>query len=193
MTSPVKNTGVGPDTLHERLSEVANMDRLQLLEEWKLMHGKTPPKHLSRRFMVRALIYEAQCNALGRLSKGLQKRLKSIAHVHVSSVNTNSGASVDSGPTPPDNTGIISKMRRFPAGTRPLPRPGTTLVREWNGRTYQVEVTDEGYVMNGEPFRSLSAIALRITGTKWSGPRFFSSPGQPSKFQQLHLSQRPLQ
>ena len=52
-------------------------------------------------------------------------------------------------------------------------KPGTQLVREWNGRHYRVEVAEGGYRMNGERFRSLSAIALHITGTSWSGPRFF--------------------
>ena len=52
-------------------------------------------------------------------------------------------------------------------------RPGSHLVREWNDRTYQVEVTDEGYVMDGQSWRSLSAIARHITGARWSGPRFF--------------------
>ena len=52
-------------------------------------------------------------------------------------------------------------------------KPGSHLVREWNGRTYQVKVTDEGYVMDGKPWRSLSAIARHITGAHWSGPRFF--------------------
>lgn len=52
-------------------------------------------------------------------------------------------------------------------------KPGSHLVREWNGRTYQVEVTDGGYVMDGRTWRSLSAIARHITGARWSGPRFF--------------------
>ena len=52
-------------------------------------------------------------------------------------------------------------------------KPGSHLVREWNGRTYQVEVTGDGYVMDGKSYRSLSAIARRITGARWSGPRFF--------------------
>ncbi len=54
-----------------------------------------------------------------------------------------------------------------------LAKPGTHLVREWNGRTYQVEVIDGGYVMDGKTWRSLSAIARHITGAHWSGPRFF--------------------
>ena len=55
----------------------------------------------------------------------------------------------------------------------PSAKPGSHLVREWNGRTYQVEVVDGGYVMDGKTWRSLSAIARHITGAHWSGPRFF--------------------
>ena len=51
--------------------------------------------------------------------------------------------------------------------------PGTHLVREWNGRTYQVEVLDSGYRFDGKTYPSLTTIAKRITGTHWSGPRFF--------------------
>ena len=50
---------------------------------------------------------------------------------------------------------------------------GTHLVREWNGRTYQVEVIDNGYRFDGKTYPSLTTIAKRITGTHWSGPRFF--------------------
>ena len=52
-------------------------------------------------------------------------------------------------------------------------KPGSQLVREWNGRTYQVEVVKDGYVLDGKTWRSLSAIARHITGAHWSGPRFF--------------------
>lgn len=52
-------------------------------------------------------------------------------------------------------------------------KPGSHLIREWNGRTYQVEVVDDGYLMDGKAWRSLSAIARHITGAHWSGPRFF--------------------
>lgn len=60
------------------------------------------------------------------------------------------------------------------AGHSPgIARPGAHLVREWNGRTYQVEVTLEGYRLDSRIWPSLSAIAKHITGTTWSGPRFF--------------------
>lgn len=55
----------------------------------------------------------------------------------------------------------------------PLTRPGTVLVREWQGVTHHVTVVADGYLWDGRPHRSLSKIALAITGTKWNGPRFF--------------------
>ncbi|UXX83792.1 DUF2924 domain-containing protein [Roseovarius pelagicus] len=54
-----------------------------------------------------------------------------------------------------------------------IAKPGSHLIREWNGRTYQVEVTGSGFVMDGKTWRSLSAIAKHITGAHWSGPRYF--------------------
>jgi hypothetical protein len=56
----------------------------------------------------------------------------------------------------------------------PIPGRGTRLIREWHGRLHEVEVLDDGYRYRGERHRSLSAIARAITGTRWSGPRFFS-------------------
>jgi len=51
--------------------------------------------------------------------------------------------------------------------------PGGRLLREWNGATHVVEVTETGYRWNGKTHRSLSAVARAITGARWSGPRFF--------------------
>ena len=53
------------------------------------------------------------------------------------------------------------------------PAPGGRLLREWNGITHVVDVTDTGYRWNGKSYRSLSAVARAITGARWSGPRFF--------------------
>jgi len=56
---------------------------------------------------------------------------------------------------------------------RPELKPGTRLMREWQGRTYDVLVLDDGFSWQGTRYRSLSAIARQITGTAWSGPLFF--------------------
>lgn len=51
--------------------------------------------------------------------------------------------------------------------------PGTRLIREWNGRTIAVEVSESGFLWNDKTWRSLSEIARKVTGAHWSGPRFF--------------------
>lgn len=62
--------------------------------------------------------------------------------------------------------------QKAPATARRI-LPGTRLLREWRGDTHEVLVTDQGYVYRGTTYRSLSAIAQAITGTRWSGPKFF--------------------
>ena len=75
------------------------------------------------------------------------------------------------------STSIANKFDRILSGeVRPITptlRPGGRLLRQWNGTTHVVDVVDGGFLWNGGQHRSLSAIARAITGTRWSGPRFF--------------------
>ena len=72
---------------------------------------------------------------------------------------------------------VRRRLARWAAGRAPAPsprlRPGARLVREWNGVSHVVDVTEAGVVWRGRGYRSLSAVARAITGTRWSGPRFF--------------------
>lgn len=52
-------------------------------------------------------------------------------------------------------------------------RQGAKLVREWQGETITVLVLEQGFAWRGEHWRSLAQIACVITGSRWSGPRFF--------------------
>ena len=131
------------DIIEDRWKELAAMDRSELRVSWTNAFDKAPPHFLSMSFMRKALIWDFQCRKSSGLSPDLKRALKSVA----------GGNSV-----------------RPPA---PVIRSGTQLVREWNGRRYQVEVIEDGFVMHGKRFKSLSAIAVHITGTGWSGPRFF--------------------
>lgn len=77
-------------------------------------------------------------------------------------------------------TEVKRALRDIARGKRQVSRKaaaGTQLVREWNGRTYQVEVLEQGFRMEGRDFTSLSAVAKKITGAHWSGPRFFGLTG----------------
>jgi hypothetical protein len=55
------------------------------------------------------------------------------------------------------------------------PVPGTLLIREWRGGRHEVTALENGFEYGGRKFRSLSAIAFHITGTKWNGPAFFGA------------------
>lgn len=59
-----------------------------------------------------------------------------------------------------------------PAPVRRL-KPGTRLLRAWQGKTYTVTVADPGFLYEGKTYGSLSVVAREITGTPWSGPAFF--------------------
>lgn len=59
----------------------------------------------------------------------------------------------------------------------PALQPGGRLLREWNGVTHVVDVTDAGFIWKDTNYRSLSKIAREITGAHWSGPRFFGLAG----------------
>ena len=76
--------------------------------------------------------------------------------------------------------GLSAATRRLLSGQEPAPvrrrrtlSPGTVLIREWHGIGHQVTIIDKGVLYRGEPYRSLSEVARRITGARWSGPRFF--------------------
>lgn len=138
----------GDQTISVRWEELGQMDRAALRVDWAEAFGDAPPHFLSMIFMRKALIWRDQCRAFGGLTTDVRRVLKATAG---------------------------GKQVRPSA---PAMKSGTQLVREWNGRRYQVEVRDDGFVMNGERYKSLSAIALQITGTTWSGPRFFGLNGR---------------
>ena len=63
---------------------------------------------------------------------------------------------------------------RGKARAGPILSPGAKVSREWAGRLHEVEVTaGDRFLYAGQSFASLSAVALKITGVSWNGPRFF--------------------
>ena len=135
---------VNAKELPATLASLEIADRADLLDLWGNLIGSPAPKNLSAPFLRRALAFELQCQAHG----GPKARtLEDLSRIAAGSI---SHASV---------------------GTRL--RPGAKLVREWQGRTWTVEVIDGGFLMGGERYASLTALARKITGARWSGPRFF--------------------
>jgi Protein of unknown function (DUF2924) len=127
-----------------RLENLA-LDRLR--EEWRRVHQTPPPKRLSPDILLRGITYRMQENAFGGLSKALLRKLQTSV---------------------PTETVPATKRR-----PRPSFKPGTRLVREWNGDTHTVLVHADSVEWRGQRYRSLSVVAREIIGAHWSGPRFF--------------------
>ena len=69
---------------------------------------------------------------------------------------------------------LLNKIAKQNGNTNNLTyQPGTRLIREWQGQTYEVTLLEKGYLFQGKTYRSLTAIAEMITGAHWSGNRFF--------------------
>lgn len=134
-------------TLTEQIAALATMSPVQLRAEWRRLY-RSPPPRLTPDLLQRGLAYRLQERAQGSLSAGIARQLDTLA----------------------------GRLRRG-EGLEPKHaarlRSGTRLVRRWNGVTYSVLVTDDGFVLGDRSFTSLSQVAESITGAHWSGPRFF--------------------
>lgn len=139
-----------------QVADLAQMSTVELRQAWRRLFQQPPPP-LSRDLIVRALAYRLQEVAQGGLSKVTQRHLRSLAQ-------RGRGDSTEAG-TP----AVPSTLQL---------RPGTRLVREWHGRSHVVTVTVAGFELEDQRYRSLSQIAKRITGSHWSGPRFFGLTGR---------------
>ena len=135
-------------TVSEVEGEVARLrglDPAALRARWRAVTGKPAPRHVSAPLLLRVLAYRVQAEAFGELSRESVRMLQRIGE----------GGTV---PLPPRRQGL-----------------GTVLVREWKGVRHHVMKVKGGFAWNGETYRSLSEVAFAITGTRWSGPRFFGT------------------
>ena len=133
--------------VESQIAGLANRSTQELRVAWRQLHRTEPPLGLSRDLLIRALAHQLQEQSYGGVGRVLRRRLQSLA-----------GASEKA--TMTDDPGLVL-------------RAGTTLVRQWRGHTHTVLVHPDGFEHEGQVYRSLTAIAERITEAHWSGPRFF--------------------
>ena len=145
-----------PD-LTERLTALASLDAASLRAEWRRLYRSHPPKRAGRNILAHAVAYKLQERALGGLSATAKRKLRDLAE------------QLESGNGTVFDPGIVLK-------------PGAKLLREWGGDTYVVIALEDGFEFEGRRYRSLTKIAREITGTHWSGPRFFGLKRVPKAF-----------
>ena len=136
-----------PSLISEEIAKLERCDLRDLKTRWEEAFGRPPPKRISRILLVRALAHRVQEKEMGGLKPAVRRRLaKAVAEL----------SAVQSPPVPSSTI-----------------KPGTRLLREWQGVMHEVIVHEDGIQYRGKSWRSLSAVAREITGTRWSGPRFF--------------------
>jgi len=116
------------------------------------MYGKAPSREIGRAFLIRAITYRLQERAYGGLKPPTRRLLARAV----------------------DGTATGSSKR---PQTR-MAQSGTILIREWQGTAHRVTILDDGVSFSGKRYRSLSEVAREITGSRWSGPRFFGLRSQ---------------
>lgn len=129
-----------------RIVTLQRMSFEELRTAWREVLKSAPPVSLNRGQLIARIAYRIQEEAFGELPPQARARMEQIAGSPSTNATTRS----------PD---------RLSAGTR--------LVREWQGERKEVTVLSAGFEYAGKRYRSLSAIATEITGTKWNGPDFF--------------------
>jgi hypothetical protein len=138
-----------PDPIPARLAALKTATTPDLRQQWRDLFATEPPP-FNRRYLESRLAYRIQELAYGGLKPETIRRLERL------------GEDLDGGDR---------KKSRIRADSMPI--TGTRLLREWQGAEYVVTVTADGFDWQGRPYRSLSAIARAITGTRWNGWVFF--------------------
>ena len=142
---------VDPAAVAAEIERVRSLSGFALRRRWQAVFGRAAPQLLTADLLRRMIANRLQEEAFGTLDRATLKLLDGLAR----------------------RDGSRTAERNL--------KIGTVLVRDYQGQRHTVMVAPEGYVWEGNPYSSLSAVARAITGTAWSGPRFFalkSSAGQ---------------
>ena len=144
-------TSIRPKSIKSELARLADLERVQLRDLWRDLYGSDPPQQISQLLLSQAVAHRLQVKALGGLNFSTRRALVKAAQEN---------------------------------GSKPATTParqdidtGSVLVRVWHGETHQVTTLKEGVQYRGQRYGSLSEVAREITGTRWSGPRFFGLKG----------------
>lgn len=139
-------------TLADKLARLETMSPAQLRAAWQA-EWRRPAPPIGPDLMRRGLAWKLQERVHGGLPVATRKAIaQALARL--------------------ERTGEVGSPRNLSLKT------GTRLVRQWNSKTYHVLVLDNGFEHEGRRYASLTQIAKAITGTQWSGPRFFGLMGQ---------------
>jgi len=163
-----------PTSVTAQIAELQRMTVAQLREKWKQLYGGEETRSCNRVYLWRRLAWRVQELEYGGLSQRAKARIAEL------------NATDDLRFLPPRKwnpeafiaQGAASGQERRPIRDPRLPSPGSTIARQYHGHEIRVAVLVKGFEWEGRPYRSLSAIAREITGTRWNGVYFFGLAGR---------------
>jgi hypothetical protein len=156
----VAESSIGHEAVDAEIARLRDLDLAGLRARWRTVFRRAASDHLPRHLLFRELAYRLQAERFGHLDKDTQRFLDRVAS------GAQAGSKIKTVDGHPSRNGL---------------QPGTILVREWNGVLQRVMVLDEHFAWNGTTYRSLTEVAVAMTGTRWSGPRFFGLRDRPKR------------
>lgn len=141
----------------------------QLRERYAEVFGEAT-RSFNKQHLVKRIAWRLQAIHEGDLSERARRRARELAN--------DADLRIRAPATLPDSGGdggITTSPFRIAPDDR-LPMAGTLLTREYKGQTVQVRVLPEGFEFDGDVYRSLSAVARKVTGAHWNGYHFFGLP-----------------
>lgn len=137
--------------------ELQKLSREELIKKWKKLFKTNSPQHARKDFLIKHIIWELQAKEQGGLSNQAKKQLDKLASNLAKNNEINEQA-----------------LKETCKQTHTLEiKAGTKLIREYRGEKHEVTALDKGFEYRGRQYKSLSAIANEITGTRWNGKLFF--------------------
>jgi hypothetical protein len=166
-----------PD-LGTEIDALHRMTTGELADRYEALHGR-PARTRHRAYLIRKIAWRIQANAEGDLTDRARRRAAELAddaEVRVMAPKTLI--------CPPQHDHAATVSRPLPNGEHNdprLPSPGSAIVRQYKGRTIRVVVLadGEGFEHDGDRYRTLSAIAKKVTGSHINGFRFFRLGSKP--------------
>ena len=142
-------------SLEEQLVELLRMSPAQLRAKWRDC-WRRPAPDIGPDLLRRGIAWKLQSRVHGDLPSHVKRELERAAE-------------------------RLRRGEELISPTRLSLKPGTRLVRQWQGRLHRVLVLDDGFEYDARRFSSLTQIATAITGTHWSGPTFFGLKKRKSR------------
>lgn len=133
--------------------DLKQKSREELLQMWQNLFKTEPPTELNKSYLIKHLAWQEQATKFGGFSATAQKRLEKLVKKYKETKDIKSAD--------------IKTSQPFSI------QSGTKLIREFKSQKYEVIALDKGFSYNGKNYKSLSAIANEITGTRWNGKKFF--------------------